>query len=163
MSKKKEENLLGQIVKDKVTGYQGVATSKVNWLFGCEQYLVVKEDPCKEVSRIMDTGRLEVIREKEDLGEITFPEINHHYFGAKVIDNLTGFIGICIGAESRLFLGSPRYAIEAAYDECNDKDNESLIWVEESRLNILEEEPDPENYQGDTKGGILPGYMYQGL
>ena len=34
----KEQNLLGKIVMDKITGYQGVATSKHIYLTGCNQY-----------------------------------------------------------------------------------------------------------------------------
>lgn len=56
-------NTLGKKVKDKVTGFEGIATSKHIYLTGCNQYgvqpVVDKDGKIPEL-RYFDEGRLEI-------------------------------------------------------------------------------------------------------
>ena len=55
---------LGQKVRDRVTGFEGVATSKVEYLNGCVQYCVkprVGEDNKMVDGEYVDVQQLEVI------------------------------------------------------------------------------------------------------
>ena len=54
---------LGQIARDKITGFKGVLTGHANYLTGCDQYLLspkCKEDGSHIDGRWFDEGRLEV-------------------------------------------------------------------------------------------------------
>lgn len=55
---------LGKEAKDKITGFQGIITAKVEYLFGCNQYGLtpkVKEDGTTKDTQYFDEGRIEVI------------------------------------------------------------------------------------------------------
>ena len=56
--------LLGKILKDKITGFEGVATSKHFYLTGCAQFgiqqKIDKDGKIPDV-RYFDEGRLEVV------------------------------------------------------------------------------------------------------
>ena len=64
----KELELLGQKVKDSVTGYTGIVTSISHDLYGCIQACVAS--PCKDISKQLtysfwlDTNRLIVLTKK---------------------------------------------------------------------------------------------------
>jgi hypothetical protein len=58
---------LGQIVKDQITGFQGVVTGKCQYITGCNQALVipkVKDDGTKTDGAWFDEDRLEIVNEK---------------------------------------------------------------------------------------------------
>ena len=64
---KKNMDLLGLKVKDKVTGYTGVIDSISFDLYGCTQALVapvVKDDNKREVACWFDVGRLKILSKK---------------------------------------------------------------------------------------------------
>ena len=55
---------LGKLGKDKVTGFTGIITSKIYYLFGCAQYGMspkVDENGKKPQIEWFDTGRVEII------------------------------------------------------------------------------------------------------
>jgi len=55
---------LGSIVQDRVTGYSGIATARVEYLNGCVQYCVkprVKGDMKMPDSEYIDVGQLKVV------------------------------------------------------------------------------------------------------
>lgn len=55
---------LGVEVKDKITGYKGIATAKTVYLYGCTSYGVtpkIGKDGKREAPEWFDEGRLEVI------------------------------------------------------------------------------------------------------
>lgn len=57
---------LGKKVKDKVTGYEGVATAKVEYLNGCIQYCVIPQvgsDGKMPEAEYIDVHQLEVVGE----------------------------------------------------------------------------------------------------
>lgn len=54
---------LGQEGRDKITGFQGIITSKVEYLFGCKQYGItpkIKDGEAKN-AEYFDEGRIEVV------------------------------------------------------------------------------------------------------
>ncbi len=55
---------LGQKVKDNITGFEGIATGKTEWLFGCSRYCVEPQElkDGKPVEAVwFDEQRLEII------------------------------------------------------------------------------------------------------
>jgi hypothetical protein len=55
---------LGKEGKDKITGFQGIITAKVEYLYGCTQYGLtprVGEDGATKESQFFDEGRIEVV------------------------------------------------------------------------------------------------------
>lgn len=60
-------NNLGKKGKDKITGFEGIIISKINYLFGCSQYGItpqVKEGEMKRSdTEYFDEGRIEIIGE----------------------------------------------------------------------------------------------------
>jgi len=56
---------LGQKVRDKVTGFEGITTARCEYLNGCIQYCVsprIDKDGKKADYHYMDEGQLEVIK-----------------------------------------------------------------------------------------------------
>ena len=56
--------LLGKILKDKITGFEGIATSKHIYLTGCAQYALqqkIDKDGKIPDLKYFDEGRLQVI------------------------------------------------------------------------------------------------------
>ena len=57
--------ILGEKVKDKVTGFEGIATSRVEYLNGCIQYGVTPKIKVKENKKpgveYIDEGQLELV------------------------------------------------------------------------------------------------------
>jgi len=65
--------LLGKKVKDKITGFEGIATSKHIYLTGCNQYAlqpVINKEGKVPDREYFDEGRLEIIGEGINLEEI---------------------------------------------------------------------------------------------
>ncbi len=55
---------LGQKGRDKITGFEGIIVGRVQYLFGCNQYLLVppvKSDGTLVEGQWFDEGRIEVI------------------------------------------------------------------------------------------------------
>lgn len=65
--------ILGQKVKDKITGFEGIATSHVKYLTGCDQYGVTPQikDGKIECTEYFDYRRLEVTGEGIAMEEVT--------------------------------------------------------------------------------------------
>lgn len=62
----KEQEFMGKLCKDKVTGFEGICTGRIIWLYGCDQYAltpkVSSDNPTKVGDNAwFDEGRLEVI------------------------------------------------------------------------------------------------------
>jgi hypothetical protein len=55
---------LGQEGRDKITGFQGIITAQVEYLYGCNQYGLaprVGEDGVVKNTEFFDEGRIEVV------------------------------------------------------------------------------------------------------
>lgn len=56
----------GKLAKDKVTGFEGIITAKVDYMYGCAQYCLtprVSEGGKREEAEYFDEGRIEIIGE----------------------------------------------------------------------------------------------------
>lgn len=57
---------LGKKAKDKITGFEGIITSKHIYLFGCAQYALTpsvdKDGKCQD-TKYFDEGRLQILNE----------------------------------------------------------------------------------------------------
>jgi hypothetical protein len=67
--------LLGKLLKDKITGFEGIAVTKLVCLFGCDQYGLCPQDWNKEKGKRPDTeyfdeARLEVTGEGVRPGDV---------------------------------------------------------------------------------------------
>jgi hypothetical protein len=54
---------LGKEGKDKITGFQGIITGRIQWLYGCDQYCIVPKAKDGEIKggEWFDEGRVEVV------------------------------------------------------------------------------------------------------
>jgi hypothetical protein len=55
---------MGQEGRDKITGFQGIITSHVEFLYGCDQYGLspkVSEDGTIKSAEFFDEGRIEIV------------------------------------------------------------------------------------------------------
>lgn len=57
---------LGQMARDKITGFEGILTGHADYLYGCDQYLITavsKDGSSEPHSYWFDEGRIEVLGE----------------------------------------------------------------------------------------------------
>lgn len=71
----RKEELFGKLCKDKVTGFEGVCTGRIEWMYGCDQYCLtpkVSEDNKTKLNggEWFDDGRVEVIEPYIDPEEV---------------------------------------------------------------------------------------------
>lgn len=87
---------LGARVKDLVTGFEGSAYSRTEFMYGCNRIgvepLTLKDGKPQEV-QYFDEQRIEVV---EDAPEFEYPPEKFKK-GSKVRDTVTGFSGVAIG------------------------------------------------------------------
>lgn len=61
-----ENKMFGKLAKDKVTGFIGVVTCKIDYMYGCNQYGLtpkVDEKGKKSLTEWFDEGRIEIIKD----------------------------------------------------------------------------------------------------
>ena len=64
---------LGKEAKDKITGFTGIITCKINYLYGCTQYgltPMVDKDGKYPDTKWFDEGRLEIIGEGVNVKDV---------------------------------------------------------------------------------------------
>lgn len=56
----------GDLLRDKITGFEAIVTGRANYLTGCNQYALTakSKDNAEAVSIWFDEGRLETVKEK---------------------------------------------------------------------------------------------------
>lgn len=97
-----KEKILGRDVRDRISGFTGIAETRVDYITGCAQYCVTpraKDNKC-QMPGYFDEGRLEVIG-KGIVDEISsFPEVlpKGPPFGYKARDVVTGYEGVVVAA-----------------------------------------------------------------
>lgn len=153
--------LLGQKVKDLVSGAEGVVTQVTQYLHGCPRVGVQGQvDATGKIPDVQDIDlpQLEVIDENQVI-KVTFekPVIK---LGAKVLDPVSGFKGTAIGV-CEFINGCRRIGVQAKYDPTSlVKDSLANIWFNEFQLEIVEDVKPTETKKLETsqkKGG--PGMM----
>ncbi len=71
------EFTLGSVIRDKVTGFQGVASSRTEWLDGCIRYGITSQNlhdgkPISE--QWFDIQRIEAVQEQSPMAEDEGPK-----------------------------------------------------------------------------------------
>ena len=93
----------GKTYRDIVSGFEGICTGKVEWMYGCTQYILapkVESTSKKEYSSTFFEKQLEEV----DAGisdRVEAPVVGEQrFFGKECVDKVTGIRGMCIGATS---------------------------------------------------------------
>jgi hypothetical protein len=67
------DKFFGKKARDKVTGFEGVVTGKIEWMYGCNQYCIlppVDKDGKLPGGEWFDEGRVEIIGDMIALEEV---------------------------------------------------------------------------------------------
>ena len=152
---------LGKTCRDIVSGFEGICTGVLEWMYGCRQYsLQAKADENAARKERRDTffeKQLEIV----DDGIISKveipPEEPPRFFGKECRDKVTGIKGMCVGRMVWLF-NTTQYIIEIPAED-HDKSSR-LEWLDEGRVETVEEpvrEIDPKEVASPRPGGIYNG------
>jgi len=131
---------LGSIVKDKITGFTGIAMSSTTWLFGCVRIHVEPQelhDGKPIAMQVFDEQRLEIVGPIPAKLACAMPIVmSHVVLGSLVRDMVTGFTGVVVGTST--WLGGPaRVGVEARQLNRDCKPLEGQ-WFEQGRIEVLE-------------------------
>jgi hypothetical protein len=129
------DSLLGALVRDNQTGYEGIATARIDFHTGCSHYIVeatqLKADGSLTSSYQFDPERLEVLEESDWDHPVEEPTIE---LWVTVCDAITGFTGFVSALKTSLF-GPPQICIEP--DRCNpDGELNMPEWFFQSRVGV---------------------------
>lgn len=148
---------LGNIVKDAVTGYTGIAYNKTFYMNGNVQFLVQPEakDNIYPDAISLDWHTLDVVSEGVAARAPEMTQDRNIELGTEVECMITGFKGTAT-MKTYYLNGCIAYLVQAKYNQ-SDKDKDG-VWVDQSKLRILskgvvEEYKKPEA----TKDGIVTG------
>lgn len=155
------DEYIGKIVKDKVTGYEGVCVYRVDWLFGCRQYAVIEDGkPTKSV--IFDVGRLAITGVKPELQDAELEAADTGVLGKHIKSKSSGIEGKCIGTVCKIY-SNPLVILEQTVEEWNE-DKDHVYWLDAGEVEIIDdnEDVDPEEVQdAHYHGGMLPDNYYE--
>ena len=150
--------ILGKNCRDIVSGFEGICTSYIEFLYGCREYgLQGKAEDNKRRERIdyFFEKQLEILDEgisgKVEIPEETEPVL----FGKECRDKVTGEKGICVGRVVFLF-NSDQYIIEIPSKDPDKSPRRE--YYDEGRLEVVDKSPkeiEPESVQGSRPGGVL--------
>lgn len=153
--------LLGQKVKDLVSGAEGIVTQYTQYMHGCPRIAVQApvgaDGKIPDVQEI-DLPQLEVLDEKQVIA--TKFEESTIKLGQEVRDPVSGYKGTVIGV-CEFINGCRRFGVQAKYDpKALIRDSLTSIWFNEFQLEITKDIPKEETKKMETsqkKGG--PGMM----
>ena len=144
---------LGSIVRDNITGLEGIAIAFVLHLHDCEWILLQPtglKDGLPHTARFFDTQRIDILKatDREPREPITKP-------GNRVRDKITGFEGIVTTWTDELY-GEPTVGITATILHEGRPIRDSAF--PESRLEILEDSKAPVSESNTAmRGSIAEG------
>lgn len=141
MSTKKEIKL-GMTVKDKVTGFQGIAEHRATYLYGVDHICIqppMKEDGTVPDSKIFDEPQIEIVNEERVIVADP-PKTYKVKLGDKVEDKISKFQGIAIGRAFYLN-GCVRVCIQPKNAVPLFGMKKNTEWFYEDQINILKTEP----------------------
>jgi len=135
---------LGSLVKDNLTGFEGIATARMYHLHGCIHIFVqpttLKDDGSPKAEAAFDEQRIELID-----GNTQFVAEHERepsiVLGSKVKDKQSGFTGIASNYVMQLF-GSDRVCINSF---TLDKDGvpQKELWVDFPAVEVISEQKPP--------------------
>lgn len=129
--------MLGNVVTDKITGYQGVAIEVNQWLNGCTRIAVQGQDLTKD-GCIPDIVWIDS-RQLKNLDLSGISEFN--YLGKEVRDKITGYTGIVI---------SESFNLDTDHQvgiQCQKLDSDGkvlpIVYFSTNRIEIIEQKHEP--------------------
>lgn len=136
----------GDLVKDLVTGFEGIVTSRTTWLHGCDRMIVQPQKLTADGKPVEDSAfdedRLKIVKKaKIAWAAPSEEEIAAFPLGAEAKDDLTGFKGIISGLTVNLS-GN----IHVFLEPCKlDKDGKApeLQGFNSTRVSITKPKPVP--------------------
>lgn len=154
---------LGKHYRDIVSGFEGICTGCVEWIYGCSQFILApraENASKKESSSVFFEKQLEYlddgIADKVEAPEISAPR----FIGKECVDKVTGIRGMCIGRYVWLF-NCDQYVLEFQPDEKSKETKFNIL--DEGRIEIVPDptrEIHPEDVSSSRPGGILNPSFY---
>ena len=151
----------GKTYRDMVTGFEGICTGMVEWLYGCKQFILspkAENASKKESSSFFYERQLEYlddgISDKVEAPVVEEPR----FFGKECIDKVSQVKGICIGRYIWLF-NCDQYVLEFRPKE--DSLETKFTILDEGRVELASNPTrniDPEEVAGSRPGGVLMEY-----
>lgn len=149
---------LGKHYRDMVSGFEGVCTGIVEWLYGCRQYIL---SPKSESASKKEHGSLFFEKQLEYLddgiaGKVEAPVIGEpKFFGKECVDKVTGIRGMCIGRYIWLF-NCDQYVLEYRPEEKSLETKYSFL--DEGRIEPVADpskEISPDEVASPRPGGVF--------
>ena len=154
---------LGKNYRDMVSGFEGICTGIVDWLYGCRQFILspkAENTSKKESSSLFFEKQLEYL-DDGIVDKVEVPVVGEpKFFGKECIDKVTGIRGLCIGRYTWLF-NCDQYVLEFQPEEKSKETKFSIL--DEGRMEIAQDptrEIDPEEVASPRPGGILDPDCY---
>jgi len=129
--------MLGNIVVDKITNYNGKALEVSQWLNGCVRVGIQSQKLDKD-GNIPDIVWVDA-RQVENFDLNTLPEFE--YLGKMVQDNITGYLGVVV-AETFTVYNDHQVGIQCQKLN-SDGGMLSVIWLYTNRIKIIESKIEP--------------------
>lgn len=129
----------GDLVRDKLSGFEGVVTHTASWEFNCDRASVkpvALKDGSIPCSESFDIPQLEVIKAGYiDLGVV--PEEPRFSYGDFVCDKLSPFRGVVFGY-GRYLNGCLRIAVQSS--ELHEGKPVDELWFPQGQLELIKKE-----------------------
>jgi len=155
--------IMGKTYRDIVSGFEGVCTGVIEWMYGCQQYSLQPRsgDPArKEKPSLFFAKQLELVDEGISDKVAPPPYAPPAFFGKECVDKVTGVHGMCIGRGVWLF-NSQQYVLEV--QPADHEKSSHFEWLDEGRVEVAEapaKEIDPETVKGPRPGAVLGADFY---
>ncbi len=158
----KQEEVLGRIVRDRISLEEGLCIGTLDWMFGCRMYVAKKrikndEDRDKYSDNELHISEpcLEIVDTVPAI-DAGFPEEEKPKFFGKICrDKITGYEGMCIGRYWN-FYSDKQYCIQAKYSKKKLR-KPAAMWLDEGRIEVTDSADaiEPESVQTERRGGCL--------
>lgn len=153
--KKEEKILLGQKVRDKVTGFTGIVDHIGEYMFQCRSIgirgALTKTGTLLDIEMI-DEPQLEIVT-KKPIMEVEVPE-PLYAFGQEVVDTITGYKGTIV-ARAVYLNGCARVALQPKHDPKKEKITTGTWFSEEQVKPIGKKLPLTKEKEAKTGGPAL--------
>ena len=148
----------GKTYRDIVSGFEGICTGKVEWMYGCTQYILapkVESTSKKEYSSTFFEKQLEEV-DAGISGRVEAPVVGEQrFFGKECVDKVTGTRGMCIGRYIWLF-NCDQYVLEYRPEEKSLETKYSIL--DEGRIEPVvdpSKEISPDEVASPRPGGVF--------
>ena len=141
---------LGSKVKDSISGFEGVAFERQDFMYGCARIVI---EPCElntdgsvRDSQVFDEQRVEIVEAEKPF---IYPP-HAVKMGSKVKDRISGFSGIATAIAVTIH-GVQHVAIEP--DKCHEGKPVKACWFNAQRIELVEEKSPPVSKQSSARSG----------